>query len=66
MPEPRPSLETVSDSIDQSLADVLALMQRFEDTGMNELMAEDYFILYDIYQRLQDQQTLLADHEPRD
>ena len=50
MPESRPSLETVSDSIDQSLADVLTLMQRFEDTGMNELMAEDYLILYDIHE----------------
>lgn len=61
---PSPSRQAITERIDQSLADVLALMQRFEDTGMNELMADDYLSLYDIYQRLQQQQALLADHEP--
>ena len=61
---PNLSLETIAERIDQSLGEVLVLMQRFEDTGMNELMADDYLSLYDIYQRLQQQQALLADHEP--
>lgn len=61
---PNLSLETIAERIDQSLGEVLVLMQRFEDTGMNELMADDYLSLYDIYQRLQQQQALLAAHEP--
>lgn len=45
----------INDRIDQSLDDTLALMKRFEETGMDTVMKEDYLALYDIYKRLQEQ-----------
>ena len=49
------TIRNINDDIDQSLDDTLALMKRFEDTGMNIIMKDDYLALYDIYQRLQAQ-----------
>ena len=49
------TIRNINDDIDQSLVDTLALMKRFEDTGMDTVMEDDYRALYDIYQRLQAQ-----------
>lgn len=58
---PQPTRQSVTDLIDQSMADVLALMQQFEDAGMTEHLREDYLRLYEIYQGLQEQRELLQD-----
>lgn len=56
-----PTRSSVVALIDQSLADVLTLMQQFEDTGMMDQMREDYLRLYEIYEGLQTQREALQD-----
>lgn len=63
---PIPNLHRALRQIDQSLQDVLALMRRFEETGMDQAMPEDYRSLYEIYQRLQEQQARLGSLDPAD
>ncbi|MFA5496238.1 MAG: hypothetical protein WC247_15850 [Porticoccaceae bacterium] len=55
----------IADEIDRSLDDTLALMRRFEDAGMTTAMKEDYLVLYDIYNRLQEQKGNIRDIEHR-
>lgn len=48
-----PIHEDVSQRIKESLRDVLELMRRFEETGMDQVMEDDYRSLYDLYERLE-------------
>lgn len=56
-----PIHEDVSQRIKESLRDVLELMRRFEETGMDQVMEDDYRSLYDLYERLEEQQVRLEE-----